>query len=117
MLDIYLIRHAESEMNNNCHLIGGRSNSTPLSKTGVYQANLLGKRLKQSGVVFDNIYSSSAKRTQETARNVGLHLEFSLDDVVITPKLLELDQCEWEVKARRKFFTPEKLRVIIGNYL
>ncbi|MEK6856145.1 MAG: histidine phosphatase family protein [Nanoarchaeota archaeon] len=115
MLDIYLIRHAESEMNNNCHLIGGRSNSTPLSKTGVYQANLLGKRLKQSGVVFDNIYSSSAKRTQETARNVGLHLEFSLDDVVITPKLLELDQGDWEGKPRTQVYTPETLSLINAN--
>lgn len=60
MLDIYLIRHAESEMNNNRHLIGGRSNYTQLSQRGIHQANLLGQRLKQSGIVFDNIYSSSA---------------------------------------------------------
>lgn len=115
MLDIYLIRHAESEMNNNGHLIGGRSNSTPLSNRGVYQAKLLGKRLKQSGVVFNDVYSSSAERTQETARNVGLYLGFSLDDVVVTPQLLELDQGDWEGKPREQVYTPEKLSFINAN--
>jgi probable phosphoglycerate mutase len=112
MLDIYLIRHAESEMNTNSHLIGGRSNSTPLSDTGVYQANLLGKRLKQSEVVFNDVYSSSAKRTQETARNTGLHMGFSLDDVIVTPHLLELDQGNWEGKPREQVYTPKILHDI-----
>ena len=52
MLDLYFIRHAESLMNNKGHLIGGRSNETPLSERGIYQANLLGQRLKHLGIVF-----------------------------------------------------------------
>lgn len=112
MLDIYLIRHAESEMNKYSHLIGGRSNLTPLSQAGVHQARLLGKRLKQSGVVFNDIYSSSANRTKETARTVGLYLGLTLDDVVITPKILELDQGDWEGMPREQIYTPELLNCI-----
>jgi len=112
MLDIYLIRHAESEMNNNWHLIGGRSNATPLSQRGILQAVSLGKRLKYSGVVFDEIYSSTAKRTLETAKNTGLHSGFSLDDVVKASELLELDQGDWEGKPRDSIYTSEVLNLI-----
>jgi len=112
MLDIYLIRHAESEMNNNGHLIGGRSNSTPLSERGIYQANLLGKRLKHSSITFNEVYSSTAERTQETARTVGLHLGYSLNDVIKTPDLLELDQGDWEGKPREQIYTQETLNLI-----
>jgi len=117
MLDIYLIRHAESEMNNNRHLIGGRSNSTPLSDRGVCQADLLGRRLKESGVFFNNVYSSSAERTLKTAINVGLHLGFSLDNIVVTSKILELDQGDWEGKSREQVYTPETLsRINTDNW-
>jgi probable phosphoglycerate mutase len=115
MLDIYLIRHAESEMNNNGDLIGGRTNSTPLSDRGIHQANLLGKRLKQSGILFNNIYSSSAKRAQETAEIVGSYLGFSLSDVEVTDKILELSQGDWEGKKREEVYTPERLRQINKN--
>ncbi|MDA2922338.1 histidine phosphatase family protein [Patescibacteria group bacterium AH-259-L07] len=112
MLDIYLIRHAESEMNNNRHLIGGRLNETPLSARGIYHANLLGKRLKDSGVAFNEVYSSTAARTIETAKIVGTQLGYSLDDVVKTTELLELDQGEWEGKPRVDIYTPEVLALI-----
>ena len=92
MLDLYLIRHAESEMNHEGDLIGGRSNETPLSKKGMRQASLLGKRLKNSGIVWNEIYSSTARRAVETAIGVGEQVEYSLDDIVKTPELLELDQ-------------------------
>ena len=115
MLDIYLIRHAESEMNKNEHLIGGRSNSTPLSQKGINQAISLGKRLKHSRVIFDELYSSTAKRTLETARKVGEHMGFSQDNVIKTSELLELDQGEWEGKPREQIYTPEVLTIIEGD--
>lgn len=115
MLDIYLIRHAESEMNKNSHLISGRLNETPLSEKGIYQANLLGKRLKDSNVVFNELYSSIAKRTIETARIVIQHLDYSLDDIIKTTELLELDQGEWEGKPREEIYTPEVLAQITSD--
>lgn len=94
-------------MNSKGHLICGRSNEIALSQRGAYQAGLLGKRLARSGVVFDDVYSSSAKRSLETARIVGTHICFSLDEVISTADLLELDQGDWEGKPRADIYSPE----------
>lgn len=66
--ELYLIRHAESEMNTNPHIIGGRSNHTPLTELGVVQAKMLGKHLLEEGITPDSVYSSPAVRTLTTAR-------------------------------------------------
>ena len=102
-------------MNNMDHLICGRSLDTPISEKGIYQANLLGRRLRLLGVEFDEVYSSTARRTLETALNVGLELGFSREDILQTPELLELDQGEWEGKLRDEIYTPERLRLINGD--
>ena len=112
MLDLYLIRHAESEMNNRSDLIGGRTNHTPLSEKGKRQATLLGRRFHDSGVFFDNFYSSTARRTVETAEIVIEQLGRSIDEVVQTQILLELDQGDWEGKPRIEIYTPEVLQAI-----
>ena len=111
MLDLYLIRHAESEMNTHSDLIGGRSNGTLLSERGKVQADLLGRRLNVSEVVFDEIYSSTARRTLETAERVISHLGYS-HAIVQSPRLLELDQGDWEGKPRVEIYTPEVLAAI-----
>ena len=67
MLEIYFIRHAECEMNLLVHLIGGRSNDSPLSSLGACQAHLLGSRFKHEGLKFDYVYCSPAIRTVSTA--------------------------------------------------
>jgi len=112
MLDLYLIRHAQSEANINHHLIGGRSNESPLSEKGELQASLLGQRLKHSNIVFDEIYSSTARRTIETSRIAGTHAGYSLDEVVKTDEILEFDQGGWQGKTRVEVYTPEILAQI-----
>lgn len=112
MLDLYLIRHAESEMNKRSDLIGGRSNGTPLSENGKIQATLLGRRLKASGVIFDEIYSSTARRTVETAEAVAEKLGYSIDRIFQSSRLLELDQGDWEGKPRVEIYTSEVLQTI-----
>jgi broad specificity phosphatase PhoE len=115
MLDIYLIRHAESEINKRRDLIVGRSNSAPLSTRGMDQSDLLGKRLKNSGIVFSNIYSSSATRSIETAKKAVAYFGLSLNDILVTPEILELDQGDWEGKRRDQVYTPDVLSDINMN--
>ena len=87
MLDLYLIRHAESDMNNSNHLIGGRSNDTPLTKRGMSQAKLLGWRLKSDGIQFDKVYSSTALRANTTAQIVSGIVGYQLEKIVLSEQL------------------------------
>jgi len=113
MLDIYLIRHGESDMNaNHNHLICGRSNHTNLSERGIYQADLLGKRLNQEGVRFDNVYSSIAVRALDTAKIVCKYINYSLDEIIQSDQLVELNQGDWEGKLRNEIYTSEILASI-----
>lgn len=112
MLDIYLIRHAESESNKNSKYVGGRTNSTPLSDRGKLQAQALAQRLFFENAVFDEVYSSTAERTQRTAQFVCNKLGFSLDKIVLSDDLLELSQGDWEGKPRVEVYTPETLASI-----
>ena len=112
MLDLYFIRHAECERNNEPHLIGGRCINSPLSSLGREQGRLLGRRLLQQGVLFDKVYSSTALRCKETALDVGEHLGYSFADIISLDQLLELDQGQWEGQPRVQVYTPEMLAVI-----
>ena len=112
MLDLYLIRHAESQSNLNTHIIGGRSNETPLSHLGEFQALWLGQRLKHQDLVFDQMYSSTAVRAQKTAELVCKQLGYPLENILFSEKLLELDQGDWQGQLRDKIYTPETLAEI-----
>ncbi|MBR9705225.1 histidine phosphatase family protein [Candidatus Pacearchaeota archaeon] len=116
MINLYLIRHAESELNEERYLISGVSNKIPLSKRGLLQAELLGNRFRDSGVFFDEVYSSTTIRALDTAKIVGKQLNYSLDDVVITPELLELSQGDWEGKVRAGVYTTEVLSLMECDY-
>lgn len=108
-MELYLIRHAESEMNARKHIISGRSNETPLTDVGRRQAELLGRRFKQSNSRFDDIYTSTAVRTRDTARIAMKYAEFSLDRLLETPEILELDQGDWVGCIRKDTYTSEVL--------
>lgn len=117
MLDLYLIRHAESEMNNHEHLIGGRSNNSPLSQNGKHQAILLSQRFSNSKIIFDKLYSSTAKRAIDTVQPVCDSTGYSIDDVIKTSELLEIDQGDWEGKPRTEIYTPEVIaRINVDNW-
>ena len=111
MLSIYLIRHAESEGNVKHHLIGGQSNHYPLTERGQEQARLLGLRLGNERLTFDQIYSSTAVRTQQTCEIANR--QASIDhSPILDERLLELSQGEWEGKIRADIYTPEQLSVV-----
>lgn len=111
MLSIYLIRHAESEGNVNHHLIGGQSNHYHLTPRGKEQARLLGQRLHGESLSFDQIYSSTAVRTQQTCQ-IALNHTSENQSPELDERLLELSQGEWEGKIRADIYTPEQLSVV-----
>ena len=104
---MYLISHAESMANENKGFIGGRSVESPLSPRGKYQARLLAERLRDSGIIFDGWYSSTAKRTGQTVDTICTTTRYPLERIVRTPDLLELDQGDWEGLRRADVYTPE----------
>lgn len=65
-MNIYLIRHGQSEMN-----LGGvyQYTATPLSKSGVEEAQSLAERLKEAAI--DVIYSSPFVRAKQTAEHIA----------------------------------------------
>jgi broad specificity phosphatase PhoE len=99
-------------MNAKTHLICGRSNDTELSAHGIEQSRQVGMRLGSSGVVFDKVYSSIAKRAVDTARHAGLLMNFTLDHVVQSADLQELDQGDWTGKNRVAIYSPELVEQI-----
>ena len=111
MIGLYLIRHAECEANTHPEIIGGRSNNSPLTANGKEQARKLYQSLKF--INFDEIYCSPAVRAIETAR-IGLG---SLERIIITDKLQELDQGEWTGKVRKDTYTPEILEMMSKDQL
>lgn len=111
MLKIYLIRHAESEGNVNHHLIGGQSNHYPLTARGESQARRLGARFLQEQLSFEQIYSSTAVRTQQTCSITCAHL-LNSPPPSLDERLLELSQGEWEGKVRTDMYTAERLAVV-----
>ena len=69
--EFYFIRHGESVLNATPGVIySGRDTDNPLTEVGFSQARLLGARLRNEGVTFDRVYSSSLARADQTTRTM-----------------------------------------------
>ena len=108
---LLLIRHGESEMNTSPELICGRSNSSELTNRGWEEALVLGARLKKLGIQPDEIYSSPAVRTIQTA-NITLEQMDLTEKPVERPELLEISMGEWTGQERKIIYTPRQLAEI-----
>ena len=64
--EFYFIRHGESLSNVTPGFAAGVNFDAPLTPTGVEQARVLGRRLRQEKVRFDRVYSSSLTRAIQT---------------------------------------------------
>lgn len=89
---IIFVRHAEAEGNLN-RLFHGWTDSA-LTEKGHMQAQCVAKRLKQVNI--DVIYSSSLKRTMQTA---GYIAEAASLPIIRTDKLKEINGGDWEGKT------------------
>ncbi len=110
VLNLYNFRHAEVPSNlDRIKYIGGQSNHLQLSPRGIKQSEALACRLKEEGIIFDEIYSSTAIRAIHTTKINCNILGFPLDKIVYVPQLLELSQGDWEGKERSQIITPQVL--------
>ncbi|MBI4790564.1 MAG: histidine phosphatase family protein [Chloroflexi bacterium] len=88
-LELYLIRHGESEWNRSSRYTGQQD--IPLSETGREQARRLAHRLV--GVKFAAIYASPLRRARETAHILG---SITQTRVTLEPGLAEIHHGQWE---------------------
>ncbi len=84
MLKIYLARHGQ-DMDNVKGILNGRRDK-PLSRKGIRQANEITLKIKEIGIHFDYVYSSSLQRAYKTAEIITDTLNIKepkvLDDLI-----------------------------------
>ena len=96
-MDIILARHAETVFNAAARMQGHMAH-TPLTRTGIAQAEAMGAALAAVlGTAPDrDLWVSPSGRTQQTAAIVGEHLGRSFFDWRFDSRLLEIDVGDWE---------------------
>jgi broad specificity phosphatase PhoE len=105
MRRVLLVRHGQSEMNlKQAAIVGGQSNSSPLTPLGSQQAAALGRHLKRHLAPHTApalVVSSTAVRARDTAAVMLRTTELGAADLTVeeTDQLLELDQGQWVGKA------------------
>ncbi len=93
MMDIYLIRHGQTDANVSGIYQGNMD--VPLNAKGVKQAELIAWRLRNMAI--DNVYVSSLKRAMDTCSAI---LEYHDLTPVIEPDLQEISLGDWQGKSR-----------------
>jgi probable phosphoglycerate mutase len=96
-MDIILARHAETVFNAAARMQGHMAH-TPLTRTGIAQAEAMGAALATAlGTAPDrDLWVSPSGRTQQTAAIVGEHLGRPFFDWRADARLLEIDVGDWE---------------------
>ncbi|MBM4763268.1 histidine phosphatase family protein [Bacillus sp. B15-48] len=120
MLNVYVIRHGETEWNVQKRM-QGRLDSA-LTEKGRENAILLGERLKNTQ--FKRIFSSPSPRAMATAKIVRDERKIPIEE---DDKLLEIDLGEWQGKTEAEikalfpaefhsyFHKPEKFINLVGE--
>lgn len=106
MTEFLFVRHCESEMNRRPDLVGGRSNHTPPTTRGIYQAALVGTYFREHMMTFDTIVSSGAVRTDSTARVIIETAGYD-QELLTDPRLQEVSQGFFEGEPRKNVYLPE----------
>ena len=85
--NITLIRHSQYHRIHGAH---DGNDHQEITEIGQHQAILTGKRLKDSGIKFDKIYTSKFKRAQQTCQLIVEQLENnSINDIIYDSNLNE----------------------------
>jgi len=111
-LEIYLIRHAESESNIDQDRVIGRSNWIKLTPHGIDQARALGDRFRKEGIVFDAIYSSPAVRARKTARHCFESSGRLLHPIELDFELQEISQGDFEGRLCKEVYTEDVMAML-----
>ena len=86
MKTIYFIRHAKSSWE-----VTVSDHERPLNPRGFFDADKIGKALKEKGVAVDLVYSSSANRAETTARIICENIGYPLSEIVFTKDLYDFE--------------------------
>jgi broad specificity phosphatase PhoE len=104
LIEVLLIRHAQSEANINAHLVGGRTETTPLSPLGQQQAQQLGSLLYSNAKKPTKIIASPAVRAQQTARIVMAEF-VDMPAIETVHEVHEMSQGTFEGQPREQVYT------------
>ncbi|CAE7029161.1 gpmB [Symbiodinium natans] len=100
---LYLIRHGQSEANQQADRVGGRDEKTPLTTLGERQARKLGERFKGEGISFDCVFASHAVRAFRTAQLACEVLGF-LGRIEVERRVVEFSQGALEQQPRQEVY-------------
>lgn len=95
MLNVYLLRHGETQWNADGNRYCGRTD-IPLTEKGKSQAELVHNQLRH--IDFNAVFSSPLKRALRTAQ-----IASGKDQVIIDERLIEVNFGNWEGKTKEKF--------------
>ncbi|GLJ45125.1 hypothetical protein SUGI_0949940 [Cryptomeria japonica] len=111
-VEVYLIHHAESTMDEKPDLIGGRCPSAILTPNGKRQARALAVFLNSQGLRFDEVYSSPLERAKHTALFVCQEMDILEEKIQCSDGLIEMSQGQWEGCHFSDIYTPEVVNII-----
>lgn len=111
-VEVYLIRHAESTMDDKPDFIGGRCPSAILTPNGKRQARALAVFLNSQGLRFDEVYSSPLERAKHTALFVCQEMDILEEKIQCSDGLIEISQGQWEGCHFSDIYTPEIVNII-----
>jgi len=103
-INIYLVRHGQSEGNTVDPDVIGQPASSPLTKLGIEQASLLGKRFATDKVKFARCFSSSFIRAAETAKIITVAIDHK-EPLYLYNELVEYSPGDWRGKVRADVFS------------
>ena len=98
---IFIARHGETVFNAAGRMQGQSQVHTPLTRTGVAQAEEMGRALaKWLGTRQSlSLWCSSAGRAQQTMAIIADHIEADFFDVRVDPRLEEIDVGDWSGRS------------------
>ena len=115
MIELFLLRHAETEYNACNKFIGGRSNHLNLSDNGYKQAEKIGLQFNEEFITFDKIFCSVSVRTRSTLDVIQQQACITNYPIIYSEELQELSQGDWEGRLREEIYTSECLAKINSN--
>ncbi len=91
MVDLWLVRHGQTDWNFTGRWQGQASDAPGLNETGHEQASVASEKMK--GVEISAIYSSDLLRARQTAEAIAIPLRLP---VILEPRLREINLGVWE---------------------
>ncbi len=109
-MELYLVRHAESELNVDRRFVGGRSSWCELTQRGRSQAAELGRLWIADQEKVDLIAVSTAVRAQQTARLAFEAAGVPLSRLEFWRELEEARYGDWEGAPREEVYAADVIR-------